>query len=130
RKGTTVDKGGKSLYDNFIPCGGIEIKAGRHADLSAFHNMPKGIPRDQSIQHAILHRMKIAAGHLNRVVAMVESGHYCIDVIHQSLAVQSALKSIDQLVLKNHMETCVADAIKRGDSKEVIGEVMQIMDKR
>lgn len=92
--------------------------------------MPKGIPRDQSTQHTILHRLKIARGHLDRVVAMAESGHYCIDVIHQSLAVQSALKSVDQLLLKNHMETCVADAIKRGDSREVISEVMQVMDKR
>ena len=92
--------------------------------------MPKGTPRDQSVQHAILHRLKITRGHLNKVIEMVESGHYCIDVIHQSLAVQSALKSVDQLLLKNHMETCVADAIKRGDSKEVLNEVMQVMEKR
>ena len=92
--------------------------------------MPKGISRDQSVQHTILHRMKIASGHLARVIAMVESGHYCIDVIHQSLAVQSALKSIDQLVLKNHMETCVADAIRRGNEKEVIEEVMKVMEKK
>ena len=92
--------------------------------------MPKGISRDQSVQHAILRRMKIASGHLARVIAMVESGHYCIDVIHQSLAVQSALKSIDQLVLKNHMETCVADAIRRGNEKEVIEEVMKVMEKK
>lgn len=92
--------------------------------------MPKGTPRDQSVQHAILHRLKITRGHLDKVIEMVESGHYCIDVIHQSLAVQSALKSIDQLVLKNHMETCVADAIKRGDSKEVLNEVMQVMERK
>ena len=92
--------------------------------------MPKGVPRDQTVQHAILTRMKIARGHLDRVVNMVESGHYCIDVIHQSLAVQSALKSIDQLVLKNHMETCVADSIKKGQSDEVINEVMKVMEKK
>ncbi len=113
-----LDKPKEFLYDIFIPPQGIK------------RTMPKGIPRDQSIQHTILHRMKIARGHLDRVVKMVESGHYCIDVIHQSLAVQSALKSIDQLVLKNHMETCVADAIKRGDSKEVLSEVMQVMEKQ
>lgn len=74
--------------------------------------------------------MKIARGHLDRVISMVESGHYCIDVIHQSLAVQSALKQIDQLVLKNHMETCVADAIRRGNEKEVIAEVMKVMERK
>ena len=116
RKVTTVDKVAEPMYDIFIPHRGIK--------------MPKGIPRDQSVQHTILHRMKIARGHLDRVVKMVESGHYCIDVIHQSLAVQSALKSIDQLVLKNHMQTCVADAIRHGRKDEVIEEVMRIMDKK
>ncbi len=92
--------------------------------------MPKGIPRDQSVQHTIAHRLKIARGHLDTVIAMTDKGAYCIDVIHQSLAVQAALKQIDQLVLKNHMETCVADAIKKGKSEDVIEEVMKIMEKR
>ncbi|MDO8572051.1 MAG: metal-sensing transcriptional repressor [bacterium] len=92
--------------------------------------MPKGIPRDQSTQRTILHRMKIARGHLDRVIEMMENGHYCIDIIHQSLAVQSALKQIDQVILKNHMQTCVADAVKNGRTDEVIEEVMKVMEKR
>ena len=92
--------------------------------------MPKGVPRDQSIQHTILHRMKIARGHLDRVIAMIESGHYCIDVIHQSLAVQAALKQTDELVLRNHMETCVAAEIRKGNAEEVIDEVMKVMRKK
>lgn len=92
--------------------------------------MPKGIPRDQSSQRTILHRMKIARGHLDKVIAMMEEGAYCIDVIHQSLAVQAALKQTDQIILKNHMETCVADAIKKGNNKEVIEEVMKVMEKK
>ena len=91
--------------------------------------MPKGIPRDTSIQHSILHRLKIARGHLERVIMMVEKDEYCIDVIHQSQAVQAALKNIDQIILKNHMETCVADAIKQGKSKEVIEEVIRVVNK-
>lgn len=91
--------------------------------------MPKGVPRDESIEHTILHRMKIARGHLDKVIDMIEEGHYCVDVIHQSLAVQSALKQIDQLVLKNHMETCVAAEIKKGNAQEVIDEVMRVMEK-
>ncbi len=91
--------------------------------------MPKGIPRDQSTQHTILHRLKIARGHLDTVIAMTEKDAYCINIIHQSLAVQAALKQIDQLVLKNHIETCVADAIKKGQSKEVIEEVMKVVER-
>lgn len=74
--------------------------------------------------------MKITRGHLDRVIRMVEHGDYCIDVIHQSLAVQAALKSIDQAILKDHMQTCVAHEIKKGNTKEVIEEVMKIMEKQ
>lgn len=92
--------------------------------------MPKGVPRHQSIQQTILHRLKITQGHLNRVIKMVEGGHYCIDVIHQSLAVQAALRETDRVILKNHLETCVAAAVKNGNSEEVIEEVMKVMDKK
>lgn len=92
--------------------------------------MPKGIPRDQSIARTILHRLKIARGHLDTVIAMVQNGHYCIDVVHQSMAVQAALREADHQILKNHMETCVADSIRKGQSKEVIDEVMKIMEKK
>lgn len=92
--------------------------------------MPKGVPRDHSTQHTILTRLKIARGHLDRVIAMVEAGHYCIDVIHQSMAVQAALKSVDELILKNHMQTCVAEEIRKGNAAEVIDEVMKVMKKR
>lgn len=92
--------------------------------------MPKGTPRELSTQRTILHRLKIARGHLNRVISMVENGTYCIDVIHQSMAVQAALHQTDQVVLKNHMETCVADAIRHGKDQEVIAEVMKVMEKQ
>jgi DNA-binding FrmR family transcriptional regulator len=92
--------------------------------------MPKGVPRDQSVQQKILHRFKIARGQLDSVITMVEKGQYCIDVIHQSIAVQSALKQADQVILKNHMQTCVAAEIKKGNTDEVIAEVMKIMEKK
>lgn len=92
--------------------------------------MPKGIPRDQSVERNILHRLKIAHGHLDTVIQMVEEGHYCIDVVHQSLAIQAALREVDHVILKNHMQTCVADSIRKGNSDEVIEEVMKIMEKK
>lgn len=92
--------------------------------------MPKGIPRDQSVEQTILHRLKIARGHLDKVIDMVDRGHYCIDIVHQSMAVQAALRETDQVVLKNHMETCVADSIRQGNATEVIDEVMRVMEKK
>lgn len=77
-----------------------------------------------------LHRLKIARGHLDKVIDMVDKGTYCIDVVHQSMAVQSALRKIDELILENHLKTCVADSIKNGESDEAIKEVMEVLKKK
>lgn len=78
----------------------------------------------------IVNRYKIAKGHLEKVIKMLEEDSYCIDIVHQSIAVQSALKKADEEVLKNHLETCVSDSIKKGQSKKAIGEVMAVFKKR
>lgn len=67
---------------------------------------------------------------MDTVIRMVEEGDYCIDVVHQSLAIQAALREVDHVILKNHMQTCVADSIRKGNSDEVIEEVMKIMEKK
>lgn len=60
---------------------------------------------------------------------MVEDGQYCIDVIHQSQAVQRALEETDQVVLENHLKGCVADAIRKGKDKVVVSELMNVFKK-
>lgn len=92
--------------------------------------MPRGVPRNNSTQHTILHRLKIIRGHMDSVIKMVESGSYCIDIIHQSLAIQTALKKTDDVILKNHLQHCVAEAIAKGNKDEVIDEVMKVMYKK
>lgn len=84
---------------------------------------------DSNFKKNIIHRLKISRGHLDKVISMVEKDDYCIDVIHQSIAVQAALKQVDQKILKNHMATCVAESIKKGKTKEVIEEVMRVVEK-
>lgn len=123
----SLDKPANEPY--YIPIGGIKVNTRGKCPKGA-ETMPKGVPRDHSIEHTILHRMKIARGHLDRVIDMVAKGHYCIDVIHQSIAVQAALRQTDQLILKNHMQTCVAEEIKKGNAREVIDEVMKVMEKK
>lgn len=77
----------------------------------------------------IIRRLKIAEGHLKKVREMLEKNAYCIDVLHQSQAVQAAIKEIDSLILNNHLNTCVVDAIKKGKDKEVIEEIMAVFKK-
>lgn len=74
----------------------------------------------------VTHRIKIARGHLDKVLRMVEEGNYCIDVITQSKAVQHALKEVDYLLLENHLQTCVVELVKDGRKKDAIDEVMRV----
>ena len=77
----------------------------------------------------VLHRVKIAQGHLKKVMTMIQADAYCIDVIHQSQAVQKALKQVDSLILEEHLNTCVAHSITQGNKNEAIAEVMNIFKK-
>lgn len=78
----------------------------------------------------IEHRYKISLGHLKKVIDMVESGAYCIDVILQSQAVQKALRATDEVMLENHLKTCTANMIKKGNSDKAVEEVMKVLKKR
>src|SRR5690606_36624003 len=65
-------------------------------------------------------------GHLNAVHRMVDEKKYCIDVLHQLKAVQSALDKVSEEILKQHLETCVVDAMQNQDAERVIDELIQV----
>jgi DNA-binding FrmR family transcriptional regulator len=70
------------------------------------------------IKKEILNRMNYFIGHLQAVKNMVEKEAYCIEIIHQNAAVCEAIKKVNELILENHLETCVTQAIKGKDEKE------------
>jgi DNA-binding FrmR family transcriptional regulator len=82
-------------------------------------------------RNSIEHRLKIARGHLNKVLEMVEKNEYCIDILTQSQAVQAALKEADAIILENHLKTCVADAVKKDgyEKEKAVSEVMKVFRK-
>jgi DNA-binding FrmR family transcriptional regulator len=77
-----------------------------------------------SEKEEILKRARIASGHLDGVVKMIERGDYCIDIIRQIQAVQASLSRLSGKILENHLETCVATAV-RGDNLESREKVLQ-----
>ena len=85
--------------------------------------------RPKDTQERITHRLKIARGHLDKVIKMVENDTYCIDILHQSHAVQNGLKETDALILENHLQGCVVDHIKKGQTKTTVEEIMKIFRK-
>ena len=86
--------------------------------------------RPKDTQERITHRLKIAKGHLEKVIKMVEDDNYCIDVIHQLQAVESGLKETGNLLLENHLAGCVTDAMTKGKKDKAIAEVMAVFKKR
>ena len=72
------------------------------------------------------HRIKIARGQLDKVLEMVEEDKYCVDVINQSRAIQSALREIDYLLLENHLHTCVVNLVKTGEKNRSVEEIMRL----
>src|ERR671911_1667133 len=75
----------------------------------------------------ILNRLKTARGHLDAVVRMVENEAYCPDVMKQLSAVQGSLERASRLVLRNHLETCVAAAMQAGRVDEIVDELMEAL---
>ena len=76
-------------------------------------------------------RLKNIEGHVRGIERMVEEDAYCIDVIRQIQAVQSALNKISTMVLENHLNSCVITAIRGDDPNErerVLTEVAEIFD--
>ncbi len=73
-----------------------------------------------------LHRIKILEGQLRGIRRMLEEDKYCVDILTQSLAVQKSLRSLDTLLLKNHLETCVLSSMKNKTGKKYIDELAKL----
>lgn len=73
-----------------------------------------------------LHRIKILEGQLRGIRRMLEEEAYCIDVLTQSLAVQKSLRSLETLLLKNHLETCVLSRMKNKAGKKYVDELARL----
>lgn len=78
----------------------------------------------------VLRRLKIIEGHLRKVISMVESDSYCVDVLQQATAVRNALKKTQDLILTRHLESCVMSALKEERGKKVVDELMEIYAQR
>lgn len=82
-----------------------------------------------TVKKEALKRLKSAHGHLDHVIKLVEGEKYCIDILQQSLAVQSALRAVDHIMLKGHLEEHASHAMHGKDKNKAIKEVMEIFDK-
>lgn len=95
--------------------------------------MPRVAPIvDPKAKEKILARLRSVAGHMNAVIRMVEEDRYCMDVLKQTRAIQSAITRANSALLERHLNHCVSAAIRSNQPRErerVIGELLEIFDK-
>ncbi len=75
-----------------------------------------------------LPRLKRIHGQVAGLLRMVDEGRYCADILTQIRAVQAALRSTEQEILKSHIEHCVAGAIESGDQGERQAKLAELYD--
>jgi len=78
-----------------------------------------------------LRRLKTIVGHLRGIIRMVEEDAYCIDVIRQIQAVESALNKVSTQILEEHLNSCVITAIEGQDQSErerVLKEITEVFE--
>lgn len=78
-------------------------------------------------ERAVINRLKTARGHLDGVIRMVEADTYCPDLMKQLAAVQGSLERANRIVLRNHLETCVAAAMVAGRTEAIVEELMEAL---
>ena len=79
--------------------------------------------------HKAVDLLKTARGQIDAVLRMVEEDRYCIDVSKQVHATVALLKKANIVILKQHMNTCVKDAIRTNNGSEKIDEITMILEK-
>jgi DNA-binding FrmR family transcriptional regulator len=72
--------------------------------------------------------LSTARGQIEGIIRMIEEDRYCIDVSKQVLSVIALLKKANGIVLRQHMNTCVREAVTKGGGEKKVEEIMQIID--
>ena len=80
----------------------------------------------QADKKQILNRLATIEGHLKGIRKMVEEDQYCVDIIHQSYAVERALKAFEAALLEGHLGSCVPTGFKEGRDQEMIRELSEL----
>lgn len=76
----------------------------------------------------LINRLNRIEGQVRGIKGMIENDVYCTDILTQSAAVSAAMNAFNKELLENHIRTCVADNIKKGND-DVIDELVVAMQK-
>lgn len=88
----------------------------------------KSTPRSAEDQRCLQNRLNRMIGQLGGIKNMIDNNRYCGDILTQIAAVESALQNLGYIILKDHLETCVSEEIKKGN-QAVIDETVDLIKK-
>jgi DNA-binding FrmR family transcriptional regulator len=91
---------------------------------------------DDALRHARhtgqLQRLRRIEGQVRGIVRMVEQERYCVDILTQLRAARAALRRVEDAVLREHVEHCVAQAIRSGEparQREKVDELLDVLSR-
>ncbi|MBI2623163.1 MAG: metal-sensitive transcriptional regulator [Candidatus Liptonbacteria bacterium] len=82
---------------------------------------------NQHIKKRALHRARILEGQMKGLAKAIEEEQYCVDLMLQSLSIQESLKSLNRLLLENHLKTHVKHQLqKKGEEERAVQELIKV----
>ena len=101
-----------------------------HGDQEHVHTHDGTHPHHHSHAQtkAVLNRLSRAIGHMESIKRMVEEGRDCSEVLIQLSAVKSAINNTGKIILQDHIEHCIVDAVEHGD-RDAIKELEKAIDR-
>lgn len=82
----------------------------------------------ESTRKEALTRLASIEGHVKGIRKMIEEDAYCVDVLHQTYAVQRAIDKLEDVLLQGHLSSCVPDGFAEGRRDEVISELRELLE--
>ncbi len=80
------------------------------------------------IKAPCLTRLKRIEGQVRGLARMVEDDRYCIDIVTQISAVRTALRRVEEEILRDHVAHCVEHAVASGNKTEQRRKIAELMD--
>lgn len=105
-----------------------EAQAHLHSHEHAHDHTHGAHPHVHENTKAVLNRLSRAIGHLESVKKMVENGRDCSEVLIQIAAVRSAINNIGKVILQDHIQHCLVDAVEN-DDEQALDDLCQAIDK-
>jgi DNA-binding FrmR family transcriptional regulator len=84
----------------------------------------------EDLKKRALHRSRILQGQLRGLERMIDDEEYCVDIVTQSLAIQKSLRSLNKLLVENHLRTHVTDMFEEGGSTRdaAVAELLTVFE--